>query len=382
MIRRGIWLFFLFLLLPLRAVAGEMPAADAPTRLDGLGAKGYCLIERESGRVLFAGNENERLPMASTTKIMTALLALENCSLEETVTAGKNAYGVTGTSMYLQLGESLPMEQMLQGLMLRSGNDAAVAIAEHVGGTVEGFAGLMNERAAQLGLDAHFVTPNGLDAPGHGASALAMARLAAYALGNDDFRRIVGMQSATVPWEGNEYDRVLTNKNKLLAEYEGATGVKTGYTSKAGRCLVFSAQRDGMELVGAVLNCYTWFDSAQKLLDEGFAHYEMHTALEAGEEVRELPVTGGARGSVQIAAEESLRGPILQHESVEVLYDLPESLRAPVREGQQVGRARLMLKGSGEPLGECALVAAQAVEENTFSTALGRVLRLWNIFAR
>ncbi|MBQ3222741.1 MAG: D-alanyl-D-alanine carboxypeptidase [Clostridia bacterium] len=381
MIGRILWLFLLFMLIPGTAIAGEMPARQEYAQVDGLGAKAYCLIERETGRVLFAGNENEMLPMASTTKIMTALLALENSALDETVTAGKNAYGVTGTSMYLQLGEQLPMEQMLQGLMLRSGNDAAVAIAEHISGTVEDFAQKMNERAQQLGIDAHFVTPNGLDATGHGASALAMARLAAKALENEDFRRIVGMQSATVPWEGNEYDRVLTNKNKLLKEYEGATGVKTGYTSKAGRCLVFSAERDGMELVGVVLNCYTWFDSAEKLLDKGFADYELQTALQAGAATAEVSVSGGTKNSVAVIAQQPLRAPLAQHEAYRIEYDLPESLRAPVEEGQRVGTVRLVLEESGETLAQCELFAAQDVPENTAAQAFRRIIGQWSIFA-
>lgn len=379
--KRAIFLMLALVLLPGRAVAGEMPQQEPHEQIEGLGAKAYCLIERETGRILFADNENEMLPMASTTKIMTALLAAERCALDEIVTASDNAYGVTGTSMYLQRGEKLPMEQMLQGLLLRSGNDAAVAIAEHVAGSVEEFAALMNERAAQLDIDAHFVTPNGLDAEGHGASALAMARLGAKALEREEIRRIVGMQKATVPWEGNEYDRVLTNKNKLLKEYEGATGVKTGYTSKAGRCLVFSAEREGMELVGAVLNCYTWFDSAEKLLDAGFAQYEMYTALEQGERAGELPVVGGTERAAAYEAETALRAPLGQHEACRIEYDLPASLNAPVQKGQAVGTARLILEGSGDVIAQCALRAGADVPENTAVQALRRIIGQWSLLA-
>jgi len=369
----------LLALLPWEGAAAEMPAQEQP-KIEGIGAKAYCLIERESGRILFAHNENEMLPMASTTKIMTALLALENCRTDEIVTAGDNAYGVTGTSMYLQRGEKLPMEQMLQGLMLRSGNDAAVAIAEHVAGTVEDFAEKMNERADALGLDAHFVTPNGLDAQGHGASALAMCRLAAKALENEDFRRIVAMQSATVPWEGNEYDRVLTNKNKLLKEYEGATGVKTGYTSRAGRCLVFSAERDGMELVGAVLNCYTWFDSAEKLLDAGFAQYEMKTVLEKGETAGEIGVSGGTQKSVRVSAQRELRAPTAQHEALEMRLELPGEITAPVAAGQELGTAYLTTK-DGAVIARCPLVAQEDVPRNTVVQALRRIFGQWRLLA-
>lgn len=380
MIGKVLLLALVFVLVPTSAQAAEMPHEAAFGTVDGLGAKAYCLIERETGRILFAENENEMLPMASTTKIMTALLAIENCGMDEMVTAGENAYGVTGTSMYLQRGETLSMKRMLQGLMVRSGNDAAVAIAEHVAGSVDAFAERMNERAQELGIDAHFVTPNGLDAQGHAASALAMARLAAEALGHDEFREIVSTKKVQMPWQGSEYDRVLTNKNKLLSTYEGATGVKTGYTSKAGRCLVFSAQRDGMELVGAVLNCYTWFDSAEKLLDAGFAEYEMRTALEQGEAAGRVRVAGGTEEEAAVVAEGPLRAPLRQHEAYEIVYELPPAVRAPVAAGQEIGRAYLKIKGSGETLAECALIAQRDIGENSVRSALGRILGRWCAF--
>ena len=245
-------------------------------------AKGAVLIDGESGRILFAQNADEMLPEASCTKIMTALVALENSALDEDVTAGKNAHGVEGTSLYLSEGETLSMEQMLYGLMLRSGNDAAVAIAEHVAGSVEDFAAMMNRKAEELNADAHFVNPHGLDAEGHRASALGLARIMRAAMQNADFRTITGTQRKVIPWVGNEYSRVLENKNRLLRDYEGATGGKTGFTSKAGRCLVFSAERDGMELIGVVLNCYSWFDTATLMLDYGFEHFRMEQALASG----------------------------------------------------------------------------------------------------
>lgn len=371
----AVWLY------PARAVADGDGSAQQTlaAQMDSLGARAYCLLERTTGRVLFAWNENERLPMASTTKIMTALLAVENCSMDEMVTASANASGVPGTSIYLQVGETLSMYQMLQGLMLRSGNDAAVAIAEHIDGDTVAFAQRMNRRAQQLGADACFVTPNGLDAEGHGASALAMATIAAAALENDVFREIVSTQRATLPWQGSQYDRVLTNKNRLLKEYEGATGVKTGYTSKAGRCLVFSAQRDGMELVGCVLNCYTWFDSAETLQDEGFAAFAMQTALAPGEEVQQIRVSGGMQSSVGVISE-GLCAPVMQHEAWELHLETEQELRAPVQAGQQVGTAYFVLKETGETLAQCALTVVQDVPENSLSNALHSLLRRWTLW--
>ena len=263
--------FFSMILLVAALASAAARGSEALT----VAAKGAALIDGASGRMLFGQNENEMLPEASCTKIMTALLALEHSALDEEVTAGKNAHGVTGTSIYLSEGETLTMEQMLYGLMLRSGNDAAVAIAEHVAGSVSAFAEMANARAAELDADARFVNPHGLDAEGHAASALGLARIMREAMKNPDFRTITATERKIIPWVGNEYSRVLENKNRLLHSYEGATGGKTGYTSKAGRCLVFSAKREGLELIGCVLNCYTWFDTAAVMLDYGFENFRM-----------------------------------------------------------------------------------------------------------
>ena len=199
-------------------------------------AAAAVVLEAQTGRVLYAVNEMQTLPMASTTKIMTALVALENADLSDIVTTGDNAYGVPGTSIYLQKGEQLTLEQMLYGLMLASGNDAAVAIAEHVGGSVSGFCDMMNARARQIGCEnTHFVTPHGLPAQQHYTTAYDLALIAREAMKNADFRRIVSTQRATLPWQGHDYDRVLTNKNRLLSAYPGALGIKTGYTRSGQR---------------------------------------------------------------------------------------------------------------------------------------------------
>lgn len=350
-----------------------LPGASASESLT-VAAKGAVLIDGDSGRILFAQNENEMLPEASCTKIMTALLALENCALDEEVTAGPNAHGVTGTSIYLSEGETLSMEQMLYGLLLRSGNDAAVAIAEHVAGSVPEFAELANARAAELNADAHFVNPHGLDADGHRASALGLARIMREALKIDDFRTITGTKRKIIPWVGNEYSRVLENKNKLLSTYEGATGGKTGFTNKAGRCLVFSAERDGLELIGAVLNCYTWFDTATAMLDYGFEHFRMERALEPGQEAAQAEVLGGETDSVHAVAKDALSGAVKIGADARVEVELTP-LRAPVRAGQTIGSARLV--SDGETIDRCELVAASTVEAWSLSAAIRSVLRNW-----
>ena len=364
-----------FFLLILAGCMLFCPAARASEALT-VAAKGAVLIDGDSGRILFAQNADEMLPEASCTKIMTALLALENCSLNESVTAGKNAYGVSGTSIYLSEGETLSMEQMLYGLMLRSGNDAAVAIAEHVAGSVSDFAALANARAAELNADAHFVNPHGLDADGHRASALGLARIMREALTHDEFRTITGTKRKIIPWVGNEYSRVLENKNRLLSSYEGATGGKTGFTSKAGRCLVFSAERDGLELIGVVLNCYTWFDTATVMLDYGFDNFRMERALDAGQEVTQLSVLGGDQASVRAVAAKPLSGAVKIGKTASVEVDAG-ALTAPVRAGQVVGTARLV--SDGETIDSCELVADGAVEAWSLLAAIRSVLRNWTL---
>ncbi len=339
-------------------------------------AKGAVLIDASSGRVLFAQNADEAFPMASTTKIMTCLLALENSQLDEQVTAGKNAHGVEGTSIYLSEGETLTMEQMLYGLMVRSGNDAAVAIAEHISGSVDAFAQKMNKRAEELDANAHFANPHGLDAEGHRASALGLAKIMREAMQHEAFRTISSTQKKIIPWVGNEYSRVLENKNKLLKTYEGATGGKTGYTSKAGRCLVFSAERNGMSLIGVVLNCPTWFDTAAMLLDYGFENYGSKTALKRGEAAAEAAVDGGDRSVVAAVAAEELSAPLAEGETYELRYEL-DDLRAPVRRGQRVGR--VMMEIEGRIIDECDLVAADSIEPFGLRSALRKILRQWSL---
>lgn len=343
-------------------------------------AKGAVLIDGDSGRVLFGQNENERLPMASTTKVMTTVIALERASLDEEVTAGKNAAGVTGTSLYLSEGETLSMEHMLYGLMLRSGNDAAVAVAEHVAGSVSGFAELMNAKAAELDADAHFVNPHGLDADGHAISALGLARVMRYAMQNPVFRTITGTSRKVIPWVGNEYSRVLENKNRLLSTYEGATGGKTGYTGKAGRCLVFSAERDGLSLIGAVLNCPTWFDTAAAMLDYGFENFRVAREAVGGEWVSAVPVTGGMQPSVNVRAGGTLSAAVPVGSRVETVFRLPDALQAPVRAGDVVGTMQ-MLSG-GIVIAQCDLRAAADVEARSLLRSIIRLLRRWTLRPR
>lgn len=341
-------------------------------------ARAAILIERQTGRVLLESHADEALPMASTTKVMTALLALEKGHLDDVVTVGRNAYGVPGTSIYLELGEKLSLRDLLYGLMLASGNDAAVAIAEHVGGNVETFCRMMTERAGELGCtDTVFATPHGLPSEGHHTTARDLALIAREAMSHELFRQIVSTRRATIPWEGRSYQRVLSNKNRLLTEYEGATGIKTGYTKAAGRCLVFGAKRDGLEVIGVVLNCGDWFHEAERLMNMGFERYEMFTALAGGETVRVLPVKEGTQETVCIRTAGSLAAPVKKGQIPVLEFDMPEVVEAGKQEGEVVGEARLVL--AGEEIASVQLVLGETLAVRDYAFELDRLIRNWPI---
>ncbi len=367
----GVLAASLCLIFPLCAMAQEETA-----EVFAASAKAAVLMEEQTGMVLYAQNETAPLPMASTTKVMTALMVLEYGHMDEVVTTSRNAFGVPGTSIYLSLGEKLTLEQMLYGLMLASGNDAAVAIAEHIGGTVDNFCKKMTERAAELGCkDTVFITPHGLPNKIHHTTAYDLALIAREAMKYPLFRKIVSTQRATIPWEGRSYSRILNNKNRLLSTYVGATGIKTGYTKAAGRCLVFGADRDGLEVVGVVLNCPNWFDEAAKVMDYGFANYRYLLMLKNGEQVRSLPVIDGEEKEVSILLQGDLAAPVALEEWPQMEFDLPDSLAAGVTKGQVVGTARLTL--NGRLLVERSLVAANEVPQRTFRSGIGRIFDQW-----
>ena len=242
----------------------------------------YAVIEAGSLRLLKGENVSARLPMASTTKAMTALVVIENTpDLNAVVTVPDIAVGVEGSSIYLRKGEHLTVKELLYGLMLRSGNDAAVTLAVNTSGSVEAFADKMNEKARSLGLtDTNFVNPHGLSAKDHYTSAYDLAVIAATALRNPVFREIVSTKFITVESRDGGETRYFANKNKILYNYEGATGVKTGYTTEAGRCLIASSVRNGMEVVAVALNHYNYFDLCSSLMDYAHENYVLEKVLD------------------------------------------------------------------------------------------------------
>lgn len=251
----------------------------------GVSARAAVLIEQESGRVIFGKHEHEKRRIASITKIMTAILAIESGKMEETVTVSKNAEGTEGSSLYLVAGEKIKLRDLVYGLMLRSGNDSAVAIAEHVGGSVEGFAYMMNQKAEEIGMkNTNFKNPHGLDThEDHYSTAYDMAILTRYAMLNKEYQEISGTKVHRAPHPEGKWDRVWKNKNKLVTGlYKFSTGGKTGYTKRAKRTLVSTASKDGMNLIAVTLNAPSDWNDHIAMFDYTFKNYDLVKIVDRG----------------------------------------------------------------------------------------------------
>ncbi len=308
-------------------------AVSLGTQAKALSAQSAVVLDADTGAVRFAHNAQEVLPMASTTKIMTALCAIELGDLDRVYTVKPEYTQTEGSSMYLKAGEQLTIRDTLYGLMLMSGNDAALAVAGECGG-LESFVQRMNDKAKELGLShTHFENPNGLDGETHHTTAQELAQLTAFALKNHDFREIVGTSSTT------RAGRVMTNHNKMLKLYDGAIGVKTGFTKKCGRCLVSAAERNGRTLVAVTLNDPDdWKDHAE-LLDNAFAQYEPVTLHESGAVVGKVPVEGGTEPEVSLYADHTLEIWLTpeEKEQVETTYRGRRFVYAPAVQGDYYG---------------------------------------------
>ncbi|MCX7779559.1 MAG: D-alanyl-D-alanine carboxypeptidase [Negativicutes bacterium] len=353
-------------------------------------AHSAILMDAKTGQVLFEKNSRRQNAPASTTKIMTAILAIESGRLDETVTVSPRAAGTGGSSMHLFPRQQLTLRELVTGLMLRSGNDAAVAIAEHLAGSEDAFVAAMNRRAQELGAyQTHFRNPHGLSAPGHYSTAFDLAWITRYALTNPTFAAIVGTKETSIEWQdrsGRERDISLRNTNKLLWMFEDADGVKTGTTGEAGPCLVSSATRGNQKLIAVVLNDHSrWFDSMQ-LLKYGFNNYDLFTFAEQGEVLASLGVESGAAAEVDavVATPAALVTSAADYEAVSVEVDLPEKVKAPVYKGQKLGEIIFFIHD--KPVKTVDIVAGQDVEENTLSrmvlrqlTRIFRFLAAWGL---
>lgn len=311
-------------------------------------AQSAILIEKNSGRILYSKSADLRLPIASTTKIMTALCALEYCDINMTVTISDTASGVEGSSMYLETGEKMTIKELLYGLMLSSGNDAAVAISE---ATECDFIQLMNETADKIGAkNTHFTNPNGLPDDEHYSTCSDMARITAYAMQNPDFCEIVCTKSYRIEGEGKAYPRVLVNHNKLLNAYEGCIGVKTGFTKAAGRCLVSAAERDGMTLICVTLNAPNDWNDHKSMFDYGFSNYKYKAIVQKDTPITEISIENADSGPVSVFPEKDLYYPLKDGESFTIEYNLYDTISAPVKANSDVGKLSFIIKQSPSAL--------------------------------
>lgn len=344
--KKLIRLLLLFLIMACIGVNGAIvKAEESPSDL-AESAYAAILMDAASGRVLYEKKAEEPMLIASLTKIMTAIVAIENGKMDEIVTVGPNAAGVEGSSIYLKQGEKVPLGTLLYGLMLRSGNDAAVAIAEHIGGSVEGFAYLMNEKATYLGLEnTHFMNPHGLDHKDHYSSAKDLAKLTAYALKNPIFQEIVKTEVKTVPWPGEQWHRKFYNKNKMLRFYQWADGVKTGYTKQAHRTLVSSATKDGTQLITVTLNDGNdWLDSI-KMFEYGFEHYDLVPILKKGQVISQTSIENEENERLLVVAGNEFQYALTEEEKKQITVEpvITYPLKLAKREEMQVGSARIFL---------------------------------------
>lgn len=297
------------------------------------------VMEVASKRVLFAQNENEKKFMASTTKILTAICIIENCNLDDIVTVTAETVGVEGSSIYLEIGEKLSVKELLYGLMLRSGNDCAETLAVYCSGSIDKFAELMNFTAKKIGTtNSNFVNPHGLHDDNHYTTAYDLALISCYSMSNSTFREIVGTKSVDISFSTRDYKRRLINKNKMLREFEGATGIKTGYTKKAGRCLVSSCKRNGMELVCVVLNCPPMFERSKNLLSECFDNYSL-VKLAESDHILDFIEVDGYNNKIGVYIKNDIVLPLTDEESSTLKMELnyPKHIEKSHNSNEEIG---------------------------------------------
>ncbi|MBE6679828.1 MAG: D-alanyl-D-alanine carboxypeptidase [Ruminococcaceae bacterium] len=303
-----------------------------------ISAESAILINISNGDVVAEYNADKKQGMASTTKIMTAIIAIEHGDLDKNHTIPAAAIGVEGSSLYLKADEVMTLRELVMGLMLQSANDAAEAIAIIVGGSVENFVSMMNEKALELGLsNTHFTNPHGLANDNHYTTARELAKIAEYSLRNETFRSICSSKRATLP--GKEFPRTVTNHNKMLSIYDGAFGVKTGFTKATGRCLVSAAKRNGVELVAVTLNASNDWNDHAAMLDYGFDQYELVSLASAGEKVYDLPIIGGDMESISVYIKNDVTVCLKKNrKSIVEKIQINRPRFAPIYKDDEVGR--------------------------------------------
>lgn len=333
------------------------------TNVFAISARSAVVIDKTSGRVLYSRNKDEKRGMASTTKIMTAICALEHENPQKIVTVSSTASGVEGSSMYLAVGEKLPLIDLISGLMIVSGNDAATAIAESVSGSVDNFAALMNQKAAELGVyNTNFTNPHGLSDENHYTTAHDLAKITAYAMQNPDFCEIVATKTKKLPPSEGGYARTLVNHNKFLSMYEGCTGVKTGFTKATGRCLVTAAEKNGLSLICVTLNDPDDWADHRTLLDSAFDTYSRVKIKSTNTVVDTASVNNASVNKVELVTASDLYIPLKDDEKDLVTTSVEpfETLTAPIKKGEVLGKIIVSIKG--EKCAEFPLVAKTNIE--------------------
>ena len=332
--------------LPIRSLENPAKAADVfnSTINYNCSAQSACVIDADSHRVFYSKNDSLKLPMASTTKIVTAITAILNYDdLNTRQPIDNNAVGVEGSSIYLKKGEMLSLKELLYGLMLRSGNDAATAIAYMVAGGIPQFAKLMNDFALSVGAkNSHFTNPHGLDDPEHYTTAYDLALITSFALNNETFAEIVKTKNVKLCEDEDNY-RYLVNKNKLLYNMPSCIGVKTGYTKKAGRCLVSASLQDGLKVVSVVLNCGPMFEESKDLLSLVHQKYKSVEIIPPYNYYNSVMVENGEQKIVNIYSREGLKLALSDDElcNINIEYDLPKTLVAPIESEKVVGSIKV-----------------------------------------
>ena len=365
----------------------EVTASNV-SELPKTNSRRYIVYDRISKSMIIGKNEDVKSAMASTTKIMTTIVILEKADLNEKVTVSAKAGGTGGSRLGLKRGDKTSVRDLLYGLMLRSGNDAAVALAEHVGGSVKGFAELMNEKAIELGLtNTHFVTPHGLDDANHYTTALELAKLTDYAMDNETFAKIVGTKSTTIYI--NNQSRQINNTNELLGVLNGVVGVKTGFTNNAGRCLVTETKRNNMDIITIVLGADTKKDRTKdsvNLIEYTFSKYKMYNLEERIIEEfnkwkiineKRILITKGKQNNPKLAlgAIEKATIPICDNDKIEYSINALTEVEAPVEQWNVMGT--LTVKLNGEILENIDIVNVNEVQKRDWKDYFKIVLNTY-----
>ena len=341
-----------------------------------LSARSAVLYQPENDVFLFSKDAESRLPMASTTKIMTALIAIEQCDMSEIVEIDDSAIGVEGSSAYLKKGDVLTMEELLYALLLQSANDAAVAIACHISGDIGSFSTLMNDRARKMELsDTSFDNPHGLDSEGHYTTARDLAIIASVALKNDCFLKIVSTYKKTFATE--ERSRTYVNHNKLLWMYDGCIGVKTGFTKKSGRCLVAAAERDGLRFITVTLDAPSDWSDHTKMLDYGFDSLERIRLSKGFDHIYKIPVIGGINSELTVANTDD-RYVIIPRNgaAVEEQIKLVRYVIAPIYRGEILGE--IIYTQNGKELARVPLVSTEDMKTKSKTGLFSKILSIFD----